>query len=749
MFISENTEKTKNNKIKIIFTQKEKENSTRKCDSEYIIDNIDSIFSIFKEEDDKKIINILSNEGYYNKYNEQKIYDKYKDRYKPQKVKNVLYSIFDSIKKNVLDATLVSRKFYKDLICIYEETPNESAGNSKYVTKLEYENKICIGYRYHLPDGKYFSAVIDKGEDGLEKYKIVRGPGLEKEADILNKIKKIYSDHYKDKFGYEITGSGPKTPGIVACLAEKQNFNSPCIVSSMVQKSNDLWDKNLTEETLLERTGINKMSGLPPNVVLVPVAAKAHATLLCIDRTNGKKIILLDSSLAHTTITDDNNKNDDKVNSDIFGDDLSAKIGIPTKFSIQINGTCSYWVDSLMEVIVTNSEKYKNINSISKAAENGDLWVEAAVIMSEKFDEKGEETIKQFDNENAAKNANYIPLKTIDGKLFCINKNCCNNKFIRLEYFVKLLSNNDNNLEQQLKQQIEVQNEIKNFGFAIHEGGKMSIYESSIKKIIEEREKEKEKIDGVLNKVQDKWKEERKKDKSNYDRLKEYNPGKTIVKVIQNNTFDKLIKDITDRYKSLKKEFNELIGEINKNPAITSEELCKLQLYEKLKNNLDKETIGEIIGPRHLKSFRKLYDGETKNTDKSVTETECIQSDFVSLKSISIPYIKDLEINKDPDTGINTIIFKTDNKKIFRDIEEIRITLPKENKEINDEYLNKLYKEIVNKSFNNDMITLNNVEIKRKNKTEYEIMGKYTNAFITNEYRINTINKYNGLRGIS
>jgi len=94
-----------------------------------------------------------------------------------------------------------------------------------------------------------------------------------------------------------------------------------------------------------------------------------------------------------------------------------------------------------------------------------------------------------------------------------------------------------------------------------------------------------------------------------------------------------------------------------------------------------------------------------------------------------------------PESQIATISFKTNDARIFKDIEEVRITLPK-NVELNQEYINNLYNAIMSKGFANDYISLDCVEIREKGETDYKPLGKFTNDVIGFRYKQTTADKF-------
>lgn len=124
--------------------------------------------------------------------------------------------------------------------------------------------------------------------------------------------------------------------------------------------------------------------------------------------------------------------------------------------------------------------------------------------------------------------------------------------------------------------------------------------------------------------------------------------------------------------------------------------------------------------------------GETEinNVDYS------IENSFDILKLQDKSAITNLSIIPSDKRQNETIIsFKTNDVSIFRDIEEIRISIQQNIDEIDQEYLNNLSKEITSKGFINDYIELGNVECKTKDSNDFKQMGQFTNGAIMAKYK--------------
>lgn len=296
-------------------------------------------------------------------------------------------------------------------------------------------NESNVGCRFYLPSKNklvqktqnYFSVVTCSYglNQQYEKYEILLGKELEKIdiGELFKIVTEAYKTFYKEKTADKIIGKPSKIALIPTLLAEKYKGNTNCkIVPINNEVEKCIWNENFTWD---------KLPQIPENYkfVIYPVASKEHATLLIQSKD---KNILLDTSLQHAKIG-----NRTQVRKAIFGDGAKDISIFPKEIPLQANSTCSFWMDSLMEVIVSNPKKYDSMDAIERSIKDGTLWIEASVIMSRKFDKEGEETIREFDNEND--DGNYIKFK-VDGKVYGINKNCADNRFINIKSLCKLLS---------------------------------------------------------------------------------------------------------------------------------------------------------------------------------------------------------------------------------------------------------------------------------------------------------------------
>jgi hypothetical protein len=375
---------------------------------------------------------------------------------------------------------------------------------------------------------------------------------------------------------------------------------------------------------------------------MIPVGAKNHATLLFVDRENDNAMGLADSSLAHTKIT-----NQTAPRPSIFGYlSRDRDIAILSPASLQINGCCSFWVDSLAEAINNDPTKYQDMATIREAFGNGSLWLEAAAIMSKTFDAPNLETVKVFTSEDEAiaQNANYVTFK-IGGKYYGISKNCWKNKFINIgkltEKLKEILPKEAGNaIGNQLKTQIERQNLIIPFETSIYRCNKINQEQLDIfNKLIQKRREIGEKFDAFLEYVRKKIKkqilaqhqpQQQRQLRQQWRQQPQSQPLSigwidNVIKIIKAGNDltlgDPLISGIRDRYIGLKTHTNELTKLIDQDPSLTLENLKQNEHYTALsKNNVD-EKKGKILGPSDFGSFCKFFaetaaEFESKTTKK-------------------------------------------------------------------------------------------------------------------------------------
>ena len=220
-------------------------------------------------------------------------------------------------------------------------------------------------------------------------------------------------------------------------------------------------NKNPVTQHLLNCLGLPDNYNMNSNFIIMPINRVQHATVLIIDKKT-KTPYLLDSSLFHCNIGWDNGLNvATSAREDVFGKEFSKEIEILNKYSIQINGCCTYWAMSFMNVIINNDNgKYTTIKQIIAASKNGQLQLDAAIEMGKIFDrDQNNPTIKYSTNENEIDTNRYIKIKIDNNNFYGINKTAFDNKFLKLEG-IKSLCNNyiEQNQITQLDNLIKCQN---------------------------------------------------------------------------------------------------------------------------------------------------------------------------------------------------------------------------------------------------------------------------------------------------
>ena len=384
-------------------------------------------------------------------------------------------------------------------------------------------------------------------------------------------------------------------------------------------------------------------------------------------------------------------------------------------------------MDSLMEVIVSNQEKYNSINAIEQSIENGTLWIEASVIMSNKFDENGKETIREFDNEN--NDDNYIKFKVGD-KIYGINKNCADNRFINIKSLCKLLTKcnikdlDGNNISSKLTEQCSKQlSELSNKNTELKDNKLVSsnVLVQKISKIDKNKKTVKATFKSFLQIVTD--------------------------KVINYELKENQVNNESEEGKKIKKKYNTICASIldgtdtisNSDCIITTKDDARfykayLDTVESLKYReedcyLNKKT--ENMTDTQRNNLLGLVDINSKSTNTTGAglfgENEINNVDYSIENSFDILKLQDKSaitnlsiIPSDKRQNETIISFKTNDVSIFRDIEEIRISIQQNIDEIDQEYLNNLSKEITSKGFINDYIELGNVECKTKDSNDFK-----------------------------
>jgi hypothetical protein len=548
-------------------------------------------------------------------------------------------------KTAISDPHIQERTFYRNDQALYKEVFTTDGTNPKSISKLV-RNGAKIGNRFYSTNGVYFSTLtLEAGP--VKKYVVLRGPGMDPNASLSDMVHAIYREYYEDKLGSAVTGSGPKTPAIMAAIAQR-NSNPNCVVIPITNINTELWCPTLTKQQLLIATGIDASLPSPPKVVMIPVAAKRHGTLLFVDREKGNAMGLADSSLAHTKITDQT-----ALRPSVFGN-LSKTITILSAASLQINGSCSFWVDSLVEAISNDPDKYKDMETIRAAFQNGSLWLEAAAIMSKTFDVSSLETVKVFTREDKveAQKANYVVFE-IAGKHYGISRNCWKNKFINIEKLKEILPEEAKGvIKNQLDEQIErqklktlVDNHIKRYNQVRQTQYQLDIFNKLIQK---RREIGAEEFDLFLEYVRKKitnqmLAQQQQQQQQQPSPIMWFGKVIEIIKAGNNLTLgDPLIMGIRGRYDDLNKHINKLTKLIDQDPSLALENLKQNEHYTALLTNNTEEKSGVALGPSDFGNFCKFFaEAAAEFESKTADERKVL---FPELKNLTVENIKIPEI---------------------------------------------------------------------------------------------------------
>jgi hypothetical protein len=590
------------------------------CYTGYVFDNIEQTLRELTYEKmlelgfGKRLKNLkLENPRKYN----QKLKGYIEHRKRPKGFKDLIVKALAKIatKTTINDPYIRQRIFYD---ASGAESHREFFGSDKNDPKsvsLLVRNNVRIGNRFYSTDDRAYFSTLPSGTESTPRHAVLRGPGMDHRLSVRAIVHTIYREHNKNKPGYAIDGSYPKTPAIMATIAQR-NSNPNCVVIPITKKNEELWGPELTEQELLEAIGIDALPPLSPKVVMFPVIAKGHETVLFVDREDEDDNVmwLADSSLGHTE-----NVNQEVVpRPSVFGN-LSGDIGMLSTAQVQTNGTCSFWANSLAEVISNDSVEYQDMATIQAAFRNGSLWLEAAAIMSKIFDAPNSETVRVFETEKAAKNHNkhYVYFET-GGKYYGIRRHCCTNKFVNIGKLIETLPKETKRaIGVQLNGQIEIQNLIIPFEDSFSACDEINQKHVDILNELIQRGRgmrgrgmRGRKFDLFFDSLL------RKKEECKGQQLLFQGIGEIIKTDKDLTSEDPVIRNIKTRYDGLRRNFERLIASIGRNPSLTSDNLKQNEDYIALSNNNTREKSGKIPEPSYL------IDSFCKDLKKAMDELE-------------------------------------------------------------------------------------------------------------------------------
>lgn len=205
------------------------------------------------------------------------------------------------------------------------------------------------------------------------------------------------------------------------------------------------------------------------------------------------------------------------------------------------------------------------------------------------------------------------------------------------------------------------------------------------------------------------------------------------------NIIDEINKQIFEEFNQIIKETESLRGAVKE-----KERECNEQ-YEDLANKqaeLNKDKLRRETLPSHdsygfellVGSFKSYIKSDQKSDDFFSKNTLVQASNGEIFNIPHIPFIKEPGIiTPNSDQERTTIHFKTNDEDMFKDIEEVKITLPQKIK-LNQDYINKLCKEILNSGFINEHTCVDCVETKSKESKNFEKIKERANNVIISKY---------------
>lgn len=358
---------------------------------------------------------------------------------------------------------------------LYKETfeYDEDIINKGVVSELKESNGNSIGNRFYRDDylvsgvSKSVSnsfAILSFNPEKKLDYKILE---IENEVDPTKKteiiqkcedcINHILETRVRDKLGYEITGNDYLTKGYTNVLKNKLPEQSNIVIGDLFDnqeldntKGEYVVNPSLFEERLKVYFETNDDGTKTPRndyknkIIVIPVSTPGHTTVMLIDCSENKdfkdRIKYFDSSLYNSMESEPFRIYTNTLyDADIIADFLNfgeyhEYIEVLNK-NMQINGTCTYWSDCFMKVLVedqfNNPKKYDTIDKIKTAFQDGTIQMDICVEMSKIFDQLGKETVRYFSNQNEAEQnkENYVTFE-IKGNMYGISKKCATNNFL-------------------------------------------------------------------------------------------------------------------------------------------------------------------------------------------------------------------------------------------------------------------------------------------------------------------------------
>lgn len=394
---------------------------------------------------------------------------------------------------------------------LYRETFEYNEDITKcFISELKKADNEHIGSRFYSDDYSnksinhlYNFTILNFYSNEDPHYKLLE-IGQE-ETDILEQIQKseeiiynIHKEKFKNQLGYEINGNNDLNEGYLKVLEKKllyfKEYQETLIIESFLNLDKTKADnQNNLNETLKNYFELNKdgtfveprtpRDEYKNKIIAIPVSTPGHATVMLIDCSDGKdfkdRIKYFDSSTAACEVVTTetgwflNRKKTTKVipKAEYFGD-YANNIEVLNK-NMQINGTCSYWCECFIKVLVedqfSDPRKYDTMDKIKTAFQNGTMQMNICVEMSKMFDEPNKETVRYFPNSDEVgqnkENYHIFTIKDKNGNNlnYGIRKDFVANKYININVLVDGLSNpipNKTELKEKLKNGIEAQRDL-------------------------------------------------------------------------------------------------------------------------------------------------------------------------------------------------------------------------------------------------------------------------------------------------
>jgi len=291
---------------------------------------------------------------------------------------------------------------------------------------------------------------------------------------------------------------------------------------------------------------------------------------------------------------------------------------------IQINRTCLFWVESLIESIQNIS--YCDIESIIGDCKNGRLVLEAGIIMSQRFDSPTNPTIKKFISETEAERSKDYFTFQISNTYYGIHYFCWNNRFVDISNLLSWMGLTRVYFEEVIKKQeqlLKLEYSINGYHMLLRTEKlhsktleKLAEINVEVKEIIEEFEEvydlsKSEEEKGFIEKILFGFIDSIRKGTYIKD-LKNFQPSSTIIKILKD--VYSMTKEINDYIIFKDILIDEIIKEEGLESTLSIEQREKLfKKYEKVMCRICDEAEREINSKEIMSRINSII--ETYKTD--------------------------------------------------------------------------------------------------------------------------------------